>query len=207
MTTPDKDARVSFTQMKDGTRDDYQLLHALEAPYHEGTARRVMAEMERQADETLAGYKITRLEHGLQSATRARRDGADIDWVVAALLHDIGDGLAPQNHDKFAAEMIRPFVREEVTWVIEHHGIFQMVYYAHHLGWDRELRQKYADSPHYQACVDFCERWDQSSFDPAYPMDPLESFRSDVEAVFARKAWDETVIAAGVATGLPPAAH
>lgn len=197
------DQTVTFTQMKDGTRDDYRMLHELERPFHAGTADRLLAELARQADETLSGYKVTRLEHGLQAATRARRDGADIDWVVAALLHDIGDGLAPQNHDKMAAEIMRPFMREEVVWTVEHHGVFQMVYYAHHLGWDRELRQKYADSPYYQSCVDFCERWDQSSFDPDYKMDPLESFEADVHQVFARKAWDPDVIREGEVRGLP----
>ncbi|MBK0399308.1 HD domain-containing protein [Limibaculum sp. M0105] len=192
--------------MKDGTKEEYELLHELEKPYLAGTADRLLRELAGQADETLSGYRITRLEHGLQAATRARREGADIDWVVATLLHDIGDGLAPQNHDKFAAEIMRPFMREEVTWVVEHHGIFQMYYYAHHYGWDRELRQKYADSPYYQSCVDFCERWDQSSFDPEYRSDPLESFADEVRAVFARKAWDPAVIAAGEARGLPPAA-
>jgi len=195
--------QVGFTQMKDGTKADYELLHELEGPYLAGTADRLLRELASQGDETLAGYKITRLEHGLQAATRARREGSDIDWVVGALLHDIGDGLAPQNHDRFAAEILRPFVREEVTWVVEHHGIFQMYYYAHHYGWDRELREKYKDSPHYQACVDFCERWDQSSFDPDYPMDPLASFEAVVREVFARKAYDPAVIREGVVTGLP----
>ena len=110
---------VSFTQMKDGTREDYELLHQLEGPYLAGTADRLLRELKSQGDETLAGYKITRLDHALQSATRARRDGADTDWVVAALLHDIGDGLAPQNHDRFAAEILRPFLRDEATWVVE----------------------------------------------------------------------------------------
>ncbi|MEO1725302.1 MAG: HD domain-containing protein [Pseudomonadota bacterium] len=195
---------VGFTAMKDGTAEDYALLEEMEKPYLAGTADRLLAELERQADETLSGYQITRLEHGLQAATRARRDGADRDWVVATLLHDIGDGLAPQNHDRFAAEIMRPFMREEVTWVVEHHGIFQMYYYAHHYGWDRELRQKYSDSPYYRSCVDFCERWDQSSFDPDYPMDPLESFADDVRAIFARKAYDPAVTQPGVVIGLPP---
>ena len=198
--------QVAFTRMKDGTREEYLMLHELEKPFQAGTADRLLRELARQGEETLAGYRLTRLDHALQAATRARRDGADIDWVVAALLHDIGDGLAPQNHDRFAAEILRPFLRQEATWVVEHHGTFQMVYYAHHYGWDRELRQKYADSPYYQACVDFCERWDQSSFDPDYPIDPLESFAAQLREVFARKAWDAAVIRPGVATGLPPVA-
>lgn len=201
----DRPATVSFTQMKDGTREDYELLDRLERPFRAGTADRLLKELAAQADETLSGYKITRLEHGLQAATRARRDGADLDWVVAALLHDIGDRLAPQNHDRMAAEILRPFVRAEVTWVVEHHGIFQMAYYAHHYGWDRELRCKFKDSPYYQSCVDFCERWDQSSFAPNYPADPLESFTADVRSVFGRKAYDPAVTQDGVIFGLPKA--
>lgn len=200
------DQRVSFTQMKDGTREDYELLDRLDKPHLAATADRLLRELRLQDAESLPGYRISRLQHALQSATRARRDGADLDWVVAALLHDIGDGLAPQNHDRFAAEILRPFVRAEVAWVVEHHGIFQMYYYAHHYGWDRELRRKFAGHPHYQACVDFCERWDQSSFDPGYPTDPIESFEGDVRTVFARKAWDPAVIREGVAAGLPRAA-
>lgn len=197
---------VGFTQMKDGTAEDYALLHRLEQPFLAGTADRVLATLATQAAEALPGYPITRLTHGLQCATRARTDGADDDWVAAALLHDIGDSLAPQNHDRFAAEMLRPYLREEVTWVVEHHGTFQMYYYAHHYGWDRELRQKYAGEAYYQSCADFCERWDQSSFDPAYPTDPLDSFAPLVRAIFARKAYDPAVIRPGVVVGLPPSA-
>lgn len=195
---------VSFTQMKDGTREDYALLHELEGPYLAGTADRVMAELARQGEESLAGYKITRLEHGLQSATRARRDGADADWVVATLLHDIGDGLAPQNHDRMAAAILRPFLREEVTWVVEHHGIFQTYYFGHHYGWDRNAREAHRDSPYYRSCADFCERWDQSSFDPDYESDPLESFAPLVREIFARKPWDEAVLQPGIVKSLPP---
>ena len=97
----------------------------------------------------------------------SRYDGADDDWIVATLLHDIGDGLAPQNHDRMAAEILRPFVREEVTWVVEHHGAFQMIYYAHHLdGWNPNERDQYRDHAYYQTAVDFCERWDQNCFGP-----------------------------------------
>ena len=154
-------------------------------------------------EESLGGYRVNRLEHALQTATRARRDGADDDWVVAALLHDIGDGLAPQNHDRFAAEILRPFLREEVTWVVEHHAAFQMVYFAHHYGWNPNERERFKDSPYYQSCVDFCERWDQSSFDPDYEMDSLESFRPAVQRVFARKPYDPEVLRPGECLGLP----
>ena len=151
---------VEFTAMKDGTRDEYLFLKPLEDDHVRGTAERVLRELRLQDEETLPGYRITRLQHGLQAATRAHDEGADIDWVVAALLHDIGDGLAPQNHDRFAAEILRPYMREEVVWTVEHHAAFQMYYYAHHYGWNQHERDKYRDSVYYQSCVDFCERWD-----------------------------------------------
>ena len=197
---------VSFTQMKDGTREDYEFLREAEKPHLAMTPERILRELRAQGEETLPGYKITRLEHGLQAATRARREGADVDWIVAALLHDIGDGLAPQNHDRFAAEILRPFLREEVCWVVEHHGIFQMHYYAHHYGWDRDARERFRDHPCFKSCADFCERWDQASFDPGYDSDPLESFEPLVREVFARKAYDDEVTRPGVVTGLPPVA-
>lgn len=197
-----KDRTVSFTAMKDGTYADYQLLEELEKPYLAGTAQRVLDELNRQGETTLEGYKLTRLDHALQSATRASRDGADIDWVVAALLHDIGDGLAPQNHDRYSAEVIRPFVREEVCWVVEHHGIFQMLYYAHHYGWDKNARDQFKDHPGFNTCSEFCERWDQSSFDPDYKSEPLSFFEPMVKVVFSRKAYDPDVIQAGRYTGL-----
>ncbi len=199
------DKSVSFTRMKDGTREDYELLEELEKPYHALVPDRLLDELRRQGEDTLSGYKITRLEHGLQSATRAVRDGADIDWIVGTLLHDVGDGLAPQNHDRFAAEVIRPFVREEVAWVVEHHGIFQMFYYGRHYGWDENARDRFRDHPCWQSCADFCERWDQSSFDPEYKHEPLEFFEPMVREVFARKAHDTSVIRPGVVLGLPAA--
>lgn len=195
--------KVNFTAMKDGSREEYEMLEALEEVHRAGTADRLLRELATQAEESLSGYQITRLEHGLQAATRARKAGADTDWIVAALLHDIGDGLAPQNHDKFAAEIMRPFLREEVTWVVEHHGIFQMYYYAHHYGWDRELRAQYKDNPFYQSCVDFCEHWDQSSFDPEYPTEPLDSFAELVHEVFSRKAFDPAHLQPGKVIGVP----
>ena len=178
---------VNFTQMKDGTKEEYLFLREFELDHNKGAADRVLRELGLQAEETLPGYKITRLEHGLQAATRAHREGADLDWVVAAVLHDIGDGLAPQNHDHFAAEIVRPFLREEVVWTVEHHGAFQMVYYAHHYDWDQFEREKYKASPYYQSCVDFCERWDQASFDPDYRSEPLAFFAPMVREVFARQ--------------------
>ena len=189
--------------MKDGDKEDYMLLRELEHKYVSLTYERVIEELDRQGKNTMEGYKITRLDHGLQSATRAYNDGADIDWIVGTLLHDIGDGLAPQNHDRFSAEVIRPYVREEVTWVIEHHGIFQMIYYAHHYGWDKNARDKFKDNIYFQSCSDFCERWDQTSFDPDYVNKDLEFFKPLIKEVFSRPAYKEEFIQKNTVLGLP----
>ena len=191
------DATVGFTRMKDGTREDYELLERLESRFAAGTADRILDHL-RRLEQGLAGYQVSRLDHSLQTATRAARDGADSDWTVAALLHDIGDDLAPYNHDSLAAAVIKPYVREEVSWVIQHHGIFQMVYYAHHTGGDPDARDKYRGHPSFQAAVDFCERWDQASFDPAYDSEPLSFFEPLVREVFGRRPWDPAVLRPGV---------
>ena len=196
------DEHVNFVNMKDGTREEYDLLARLEKPYLALTADRVLEELKRAGEATLEGYKITRLQHGLQSGTRALRDGADLDWVVGALLHDIGDGLAPQNHDKMSAEVIRPFVRWDVAWTVEHHGIFQMLYYGHHYGWDRNARDQFKDHPVFDNCAEFCERWDKSSFDPDYPTETLEIFEPMVREVFGRKAYNPEIIQEGFVSSL-----
>lgn len=189
--------RVSFTQMKDGTKEDYDFLTEHEIAYTKGTANRLLKALV-SLDESLSGYQITRLGHSLQSATRAERDGADTDWIVSALLHDIGDIFAPYNHDEYAATILRPFVREQCTWVVEKHGDFQMIYYGHHVGADPHKRDAYKGSPYFEDCATFCERWDQSSFDPAYDTLPIEHFAERVRAVFDRKPYDPQVIQPGV---------
>jgi predicted HD phosphohydrolase len=190
------DGVVSFTAMEAGTADDYALLDRYERQHAGGLADRLLETLDRLTD-SLGGYQITRLEHSLQSATRARLDGADVDWVVAALLHDIGDELAPYNHSEFAASILQPYVRGEVHWVVQHHGVFQSYYYAHHLGGDRNARDRFADHPWAGLCTQFCTDWDQNSFDPDFAIHDLSTFADDVREVFGRPAWAPEVIAAG----------
>ena len=185
---------VAFRQMKDGDRADYELLDRYERQYIAALPERVLA-MLRSLDDSLGGYRVSRLAHSLQTATRAENDGADEELVFAALLHDIGDVLAPENHAQLAASIIRPYVREEVTWIVEHHGVFQMVYYAHHVGGDRDAREAYRGHPWFDACARFCEDWDQASFDPDYPTQPLEHFEPLLRRIFARKAFDPAIVA------------
>jgi predicted HD phosphohydrolase len=189
--------QVAFTQMKDGTAAEYQFLQTLEHDYIRALPDRLLGALEGLGD-SLQGYQISRLEHSLQSATRAEADGADIDMVVAALVHDIGDALAPENHSQMAAAILRPYVRAEVTWVIEMHGLFQMKYYAHHYGNNPDGYLAYADHKWFDSCVRFCERYDQAAFDPAYPTKPLAYFAPMLREVFGRKAFDPEVVQEGV---------
>ena len=184
---------VSFTQMKDGTAEDYAFLTKHEVEYTKGTADKLLKALV-DLDQGLSGYKITRLGHSLQSATRAWRDRADIDWVVCTLLHDIGDIYAPYNHDEYAAAILRPFVREQCSWCVQTHGDFQMVYYGHLVGGNPNKRDQFAGHLYFDDCAMFCERWDQSSFDPEYDSLPIEFFVPLVRQVFSRDAYDPAVI-------------
>ena len=198
--------KVSFTQMKDGTKEDYEFLTAHEIDHTKHTADRLLAALV-DLDASLSGYQITRLGHSTQSATRAYRDGADLDWIVSALLHDIGDIYAPYNHDEYAATILRPFVREQCAWVVQTHGDFQMLYYGHHLpGFDQHKRDRHKDHPCFDDNAQFCERWDQASFDPAYDTLPLDFFAPMVRDLFDRTPYDPEVIRPGVRVPLMDAA-
>ena len=178
--------KVSFFEMKDGTREDYRFLSRLEREYVEKTADRVLAFMARMTS-TLEGYHVSRLEHSLQTATRALPDDAGDEMVVAALIHDIGDELAPLNHAEYAAAILKPYVTEKTHWIVEKHGIFQLYYYAHHIGEDRYQRDKYNGHDYYDDTVKFCEKYDQISFDPDYESLRLEDFAPYVKRVFGRR--------------------
>ena len=184
---------VEFVQMKDGTAQDYQFLHVLENDYIRALPDRLLLALERLGD-SIQGYQVSRLHHSLQSASLAEADGADIETIVAALVHDLGDELAPENHSQLAAAIIRPYVRAEVTWIIEMHGLFQMKYYAHFYGRDPNGHLAYKDHPWYASCWRFCERYDQAAFDPATPTRPLSHFEPMLREVFSRKPFDPAVL-------------
>ncbi len=177
--------KVKFKQMKEGSKEDYLLLNKLEKKFIEGTADRVLKTMQGLTS-SLVGYQINRLEHSLQTATRALKEKASDEMIVAALLHDIGDELAPNNHAEFAAAILKPYVSEKTAWIVEKHGIFQMYYYAHHLGFDKNERDKYKGHKYYPATAEFCEKWDQISFDPNYKSLLLKEFEPYVKKIFSR---------------------
>ncbi len=180
--------KINFTEMKNGTKEDYLLLDKHEKKYIEGTADRLLNFMS-SLNSTLEGYKVSRLEHSLQTATRALNDKATNEIVVAALLHDIGDELAPLNHSEYAAAVLKPYVSEKCHWIVEKHGEFQMYYYAHHLGGNKNQRDKYKGHKYYQDTLNFCENWDQKSFDPNYKSLPLKEFEPFVKEIFSRKPY------------------
>mmetsp|Transcript_12907 Transcript_12907/g.31034 ORF Transcript_12907/g.31034 Transcript_12907/m.31034 type:complete len:232 (-) Transcript_12907:170-865(-) len=133
------------------------------------------------------GNMIDLYEHGLQTATRAHRDGADEETVVCALLHDVGELLVPNNHGEISAALLRPFISPQNYWILAYHEIFQAFYYqdAANLP-EKNTRERFQSSPHYEACVRFCEKWDQTSFDPDYKSEPLEFFEPMVKRIFKR---------------------
>lgn len=177
--------KVGFTAMEQGTKADYELVFEHDAQNAAAFADRVLDWLRSMDGES--PYQISRLQHCLQTATRAERDGADDETIVCALLHDIGDVIAPANHSEVAAALLRPFVSEKNYWIVKHHGLFQGYYWFEFAGHDRDARERFREHEHYQACVDFCARWDQASFDPDYPTLPLEHFEPLVRTLLAKE--------------------
>lgn len=177
--------KVTFTRMEEGTAAEYAFLDSLEDEYKAELPQRLMVALGK-LENSLSGYQLSRLDHCLQAATRAHRAGESDGWVMAALLHDIGDDLAPYSHSELAAAVLRPFVSDEVYWVVKHHGLFQLYYYAHHSGGDRHARDQFEAHKYYAAAARFCHNYDQNCFDPNYDSESLEYFRPMVEAFFAQ---------------------
>ena len=181
---------VNFIHMENGTREEYEFLDKLEKQYIEGLPDRLMDAM-RALEHSMSGYKVSRLEHCLQGATRAHRAGESDEMIVAVLLHDIGDELAPHSHSEMAAAILRPFVSSRIHWIIKHHGIFQMYYYAHHCGGNRNTREMFKDQEWYQDAIDFCHNYDQNCFDPDYDSEPLEFFDPILRRVIGEPRFDD----------------
>lgn len=177
--------RARFTAMTEGTPEDWAIIARHYREFAGGVADRVLDHL-RLLDGDFGGFPICRLEHSLQTATRAHRDGRDERYVVMALLHDIGDTLGTYNHPDVAAAIIKPFVPEEYHWICEKHGAFQGYFYFHHLGMDRNVREQYRGHPYYEVCAHFCEKYDQAAFDPAYESAPLAFFEPMVRRVMER---------------------
>jgi predicted HD phosphohydrolase len=177
-----------YRRMDQGTKEDYLLINEYHQEFERALADRVLAAF-KDIRNSYSGEMVDRLVHSLQTATRAHRDGKDEEYVVAALLHDIGDLLATANHSEYAASILKPYVRPYTHWMIRQHGLFQGYYYFHHFGTDRNARDKHRGHPAFEMCVEFCDKYDQLSFDPDYDTMPLEAFEPMVRRLFAREPW------------------
>jgi len=177
--------RAGFAAMQDGTAEDWAIIGSHFRDFTQGLADRVLTHL-KLLDGDFGGFPVDRMEHSLQAATRAHRDGRDEDYVVMALLHDIGDTLGSYNHPEIAAAILKPFVSEELHWIAQNHGAFQGYYYFHFLGMDRDIRDRFLGHPHYEACREFCEKYDQAAFAADYDSEPLGFFEPMVRRVFAR---------------------
>jgi predicted HD phosphohydrolase len=179
------DTNATFHDMSQSTKEDWEKIMTHAVPFSKNGGKRVLDHL-KLLDGDDGGFPVDRLTHCLQTATRAHRDGRAEDYVVMALLHDIGDTLGAYNHPDIAAAIMKPFVSDELHWIVQHHGIFQGVNFFHHIGLDRNLRDKYMDHPHAAACADFIAKYDCPAFDPNYDSAPLSFFEPMVMKAFEK---------------------
>ena len=177
--------QASFTHMKDGTKEDWQIIAQNFGEFARELPDRILDHLMLLKGD-FGGFPVDRLTHCLQTATRAHRDGKDEEYVVCALLHDIGDTLGSYNHADVAAVMLEPFVSEANHWMVKHHAIFQGYYFFHYLGMDRDLRNQYKDNPHFMRTIEFVSKYDSPAFDPEAETLPLSYFEPMVRNVFAQ---------------------
>ena len=177
-------AHANFTTMEQGTAEDWAIISSHFPAFGAGLPDRVLAHLKLLAGD-YAGFVVDRLTHCLQTATRAHRAGEDEEYVVCALLHDIGDTLGSYNHADVAAAIVKPFVSEENHWMVEQHAIFQGYYFFHHIGSDRDMRERFRGHPSFERTALFCERYDAPAFDPKAETMPLDAFVPMVRRVFA----------------------
>ncbi len=176
---------ASFRSMDEGTQGDWAIIGSHFIPYAAALPDRVLTHL-KLLDGDYGGFPIDRLQHSLQTATRAQRGGESEPYVVMALLHDIGDTLGSYNHPEIGAAILKPFVDEKLYWMCQNHGVFQGYYFFHYLGMDRDLREAFRGHEHFEDTARFCELYDQTAFDPDYDSAPLEFFEPMVRRVFAR---------------------
>ena len=176
---------ATFRSMIDGTQEDWDIIAREQKEFAPNNGARILDHLKLLGGD-YGGFPVDRLEHCLQTATRAHRDGRDEEYVVCALMHDIGDILGPANHAEIGAVIMKPYVSERNHWMLDKHGIFQGYYFFHHLGLDRDMREQFRGHPDFEYTAQFCHLYDQNSFDPAYESMPLEAFEPMLRRVMER---------------------
>jgi predicted HD phosphohydrolase len=183
-TTTDARPRAAFHAMTEGTKEDWDKIAVGAIELAAGLPDRVLAHL-RLLGGDYGGFAVDRLEHSLQTATRAHRADRDDEYVFCALIHDIGDLLGPLNHADVAAAVVKPFVSEQNHWMVEKHAIFQGYYFFHHLGLDPDMREQFRGHEWFDYTAEFCHEYDQPAFDPGYGTLPLEHFEPLVRQVMS----------------------
>jgi predicted HD phosphohydrolase len=177
--------RAKFHAMTECTAEDWAAIARVNAPRRGEHVDRILDHL-RLLDGDDGGFAVDRLEHSLQTASRAHRAGQDEEYVVCALLHDLGDILLPASHAELGAAILKPYVSERNHWMLAHHGVFQGYYFFHHIGLDRDMREQFRGHPDFEHTAQFCHLYDQNSFDPAYASMPLEAFVPMLRRVMER---------------------
>lgn len=177
--------RAAFRSFQESTKDDWWLIMAQRNGLEAALSDRILEQFG-HLREDYGGFPVDRLEHSIQTATRAERDGRDDEYILCALLHDLGDPLTPYNHPDVGAAILKPFVSKENYWMVQHHDIFQGYYFWHYLGLDRDTRDRYIDSPYYSLTEEFCAEYDSLAFDPSYRSSPLEHFEPLIRQFFGK---------------------
>lgn len=177
--------RPTFKSLSTSTADDWAVICDEHRRFFAGLPDRILAHL-RLLDSDYGGFPVDRLQHSLQTAELAASDGRDEEYIVCALLHDIGDTLGSANHPDVAAAILFPYVSEANHWMIKHHGIFQGYNFFHHLGMDRHMRERYRDSPYYDYTAEFIAKYDDPAFDAARPRLELDLFAPMLRRVFAK---------------------
>jgi predicted HD phosphohydrolase len=185
MSNDASEERAKFHQMTDGTQDDWMVIVKNAMAFNQKLPERVLAHLNLLRGD-YGGFAVDRLEHSLQTATRAHRDGRDEEYVACALIHDIGDTLGSLNHADIGAAILKPFVSEQNLFMLENHGIFQGYYFFQFLGLDQNMRDRFKENPWYGYTAEFCELYDQNSFDPSYDSMPLEAFEPLLKSVMQK---------------------
>lgn len=176
---------VDFTRADLATEEELRIIDNYFEDHIKGLPTRIIEALQGLSCYQM-GYRVNQLEHSLQTATRALRDGSDQETIVCALLHDIGEHLAPINHGDFAAAILRPYVSPENAWMVHHHGILQSHNYLDGLSLDSNEYERLQEHPAFERTIRFYKMWDQISFDPNYDTLSLSVFIPMFESVFGQ---------------------
>ena len=176
--------QATFTDLSKSSEEDWRIIAGQFAQFSGNLPDRIMDHL-RLLHGDFGGFPVDRLTHSLQTATLAHQDGRDEEYVVCALLHDIGDTLGSYNHPDIAAAILKPFVSEANHWMVQHHGIFQGYNFFHYLGMDRNMRESFRDHPCFDQTEEFCAKYDCPAFDENAETLSLEFFEPMLRRVFA----------------------